>query len=134
MVRINLTWILLALCIGVVIVSLGHHAAQKRAAQAQTHFLSTQTQVESITQLRREWENNTQARNRIERLLASARYKEAGSVVKNQEGTKADLQGLDASALNNLLRPLLQSPVPVSRLQIDRQSESSTSLQLEIAP
>ncbi len=134
MVRVNFTWILAAMAAVTLTLWIGAQSAQHQAHQAQERFYETQQRVEQIAQLRRDWEQNRAARNRIERLLASERYTEAGRTVKDGDGIRAELNDLDASALNGLLRPLLQSPIPLRQLEIERQEKSRVFVKLEIAP
>jgi hypothetical protein len=134
MVRVNFSWILAGLIVAAAGVWIGSLSAQTAAQAAQDRYYETRQQVEKIVQLRRDWEGDTQARKRIERLLASKRYKQLGEVIKDDESIRANLDNLDATALNNLLHPLLQSPVVVKGLEVNRKEQSSVSLRLELAP
>lgn len=134
MVRVNFNWILAGLVLVLGILWMGNLSAKTAMQQAQSRFHETRHQTEKIVQLRREWEGQTQARKRIERLLASKRYRELGKTVKDADGVRADLDDLDATALEDLLNPLLQSPVAIKNLSITRKEESRVSLKLELAP
>lgn len=134
MVRINLTWLFAAFAAVFAVLWLMTLSARAALEETRTAHAKTLQSVERIERLKKEWEQNPAARGRVESLFNEERFKRLGGTVqKTPAGFKAEFKGLDATLVNALSRQLLQAPVPVKSLQMERRGDQAVDLVLEVA-
>lgn len=132
MVKIRLEYLLLGFAFLVALLFALRLNAVHTLNESSEDFTLTKERVIKIARLKSEWDANPAARSRVNNLFSNEALRSKGTVQQTQTGIKAELRGIDAQTVTMIFRQLLESQVNVKSFVIERVSEESTSVTVEI--